>query len=106
MVIMAFTVVGCSKTSRPETAGKVFDTAPAATKERWDRAVAAAKTNDYATAIINLRLMRTETQLTPKQAQVVEDTMTSVSAKMYEAFNRDEPGAQKAMEELRQFRGR
>jgi len=79
---------------------KVFDRAPAAVKESWTQAVACAQTNDYAGATLLLAGLRKQ-ELTPEQSAAVEASLKTVTQAMYEAADRGDLAAKKAIEELK-----
>jgi hypothetical protein len=98
MLLLAL-VAGCSK-SPLGVKSPAFDNAPAALKETWVQAVASAQTNDYAGAAIRMMGLRRE-QLTPEQAAAVEAALKSVTEAMYQAADRGDANALKAVEELK-----
>ena len=100
-VALVTLVASCSK-SPSSIGGKstVFDSAPAAVKESWTRAVACAQTNDYAGATILMLGLRKQ-ELTPEQSAAVEASLKTVTEAMYEAADRGDLAAKKAIEELK-----
>lgn len=101
-------LVACGKSAGSVAAGKarLFASAPAETKGKWDIAAAAATTNDFALAIVTLQQLQTQTNLTAEQRQAVDQTATAVSDQMYDAANKGDPKAQKAIDDLRKLRQR
>jgi len=100
-VALVALVASCSKS--PTSIGgmsTVFDSAPAAVKESWSQAVASARTNDYVGATILLLGLRKQ-DLTPEQSAAVEVSLKTVTEAMYEAADRGDPAAKKAIEELK-----
>ena len=98
-ILLLALVVGCSKNSSC-VRSTAFENAPAATKELWGQAVAAAQTNDYAGAAVRMMSLRKE-QLTPEQAAALESALKTVTEAMYQAADRGDPAALKAVEELK-----
>jgi hypothetical protein len=100
LTVLAALVASCSRS--PSSIGgksKAFDSAPAAVKESWTQAVACAQTNDYAAATILMKELRKQ-ELTPEQSAAVEASLKTVMEAMYEAAERGDPAAKKAIEEL------
>jgi hypothetical protein len=86
--------------------GKQFQTATPEIKGSWDRAMAAAKTNDFAVAITTLQRLRLEPGMTPAQTQAIDKSLTTLNDQMYEAANSGDEKAKKAINDLRILRGR
>lgn len=107
MMVLTLIVAGCGqKLMSTNAAEKAFTSADPALKAEWEKAMSAYKTNDYAQAIITLRMMRAQPNLNPQQFNAVEDMRTIISSKMTEAANNGDTNAQRSVEELQQFRGR
>ncbi len=85
---------------------KQFASADPQTKEQWETALAAMKTNGYAVAYVNLQSLAEKTNLTAEQLNAVHETVASLSDKMYEAANKGDQEAVKAIQELRGSRRR
>ena len=110
VVGMAAAVAGCHSKMSANSASAAFASADAATKATWDKAMAASQTNDYAMAIIALRTLRLQSDLTQQQYKALDDTLATLSDRMYDAANRGDEAAKKSVEDLRkmtmQMRGR
>lgn len=105
---MAIGLLGCGKGSNKITADSqaAMASADPAIKVKWDSAMSAAKSNEYAGAIIILKSMVDDPKLTPEQKTAVENSMKAVSDEMYDALNRGDAKAQQAIEQLRTMSGR
>jgi hypothetical protein len=103
--LLTLALMGCSKdaTSVGSRHTKAFQSADAQTKALWDTAMAAAKTNGFALAIVTLKSLQVQPALTPEQLKAVNETATAVSDQMYKAANRNDPAALQAIEELRKL---
>lgn len=99
-------LVACGKSGSSMAAGKsrLFASAPPEVKEKWDIAAAAAGTNDFALAMLSLQQLQALTNLTAEQRQAVGQTATAISDQMYEAANKGDANAQKAIDDLRKLR--
>lgn len=107
MMVLTLFVAGCGqKLMSTNAAEKAFTSADPTLKAEWDKAMSAYKTNDYAQAIMTLKMMRTQPNLNPQQFNAVEDMRTIIMSKMTEAANKGDTNALKSLEELQQFRGR
>ena len=79
---------------------KAFDSAPAEVKQVWLMAVEASKTNDYVGGqTLFHRLLNQE--LTPEQKDAVSKESTALNQRLYDAFDKGDAAAVKAVEELR-----
>jgi hypothetical protein len=96
-------MTGCGKAAPPKVASgtKVFDAVSPEIKAEWDKTLAAAAANDYATAITTCRKLQARGDLNDAQRAAVIDTMTAVNSKMSDAAQKGDPNARKAIEELR-----
>jgi hypothetical protein len=84
---------------------KAFDSAPPAIKERWGAVVSGLHSNGFnAKAQITLWDLRQEQALTPEQKGVVEETLKTLSGRMYDAAGRGDPAALKALKDVRERR--
>jgi hypothetical protein len=99
LFFLAMVLAGCGK-SVSGVKSNAFDNAQAPVKEVWVQAVACAQTNDYAGAAIRMMGLRNE-RLTPEQAAAVESAMKTVTEAMYQAADRGDAAALKAVEELK-----
>lgn len=108
-ICLGLGLVGCSK---EESRADLADSEPAMAsvdptiKTTWDKAMTAAKANEYAGAIMLLKTIVDDPKLTPEQKAAVENAMKAVSDQMYDALNRGDAKAQQAIEELRRASGR
>lgn len=66
-------------------------------------AIAAAKTNGYVTAILTLKQLQRETNLTPEQAKAVTETLTALNDQMFKAAGKGDPNAKQAVEQLQKL---
>jgi hypothetical protein len=104
----ALLVPGCHKNaaSMASENAKLFQSADPAVKGDWDAAVAAFRTNGYATAIITLKNLRQQTNISSQQATAVDQMLTAVNDQMYEAANKGDANATQSIEDLRKAMGR
>jgi len=105
---VAFLLVGCQKNaaSMASDNAKLFQSADPTIKADWDAAIAATRTNGYAAAILSLKSLRQQTNLTSQQATAVDQMLTAINDQMYEAANKGDANAQQSIEELRKAMGR
>ena len=107
LTVLTLIVAGCGqKLMSTNAAEKAFASADPALKAEWDKAMSAYKTNDFAQAIMTLKMMRNQPGLNPQQFNAVEDMRTIINTKMTEAANNGDTNALRSVEELQQFRGR
>ena len=94
---------GCSKKDQAKAANqaKAFHAAAPGLKAEWDKIMAAATADDYATAISTCRKLQARTDLSEEQRTAVNDTMTAVNEKMTAAAEKGDAKARKAIEDLR-----
>jgi hypothetical protein len=97
---LAALLCGCGK-NVPKAAvdPKAFDAAAPEIKQVWDQALAAAASNDFASAILTLRLMSRQ-PLSPEQGKAAHDAIIFYVTKLREAAKSGDPAATKAMKEL------
>jgi len=102
--LLALFTEGC----KPSVGGnaKAFDTASPEVKTAWAQSLAAAKTNDFAGAIVGLQRLKQQTGLSAQQTEAIDKSLTAVSDQMYEAANNGDANAKKAINDLRLLRGR
>jgi hypothetical protein len=96
-------LVGCGHKGSELSAAelKAFDSAPAETKQMWVAALGASKTNDYVGGqTLFYKLLGGD--LSPEQRAVVSKESTALNERLYAAFEKGDPEAKKAIEELRQ----
>ncbi len=90
----------CHRDSERAPDSQPFTQAPEAVRRVWDLAVAADKTNDYATAqTLFYGLLRE--QLTPQQRQAVDEASTALNQRFLKSLQSGDPGAKAALAELR-----
>jgi len=103
-LFLGFAAAGCKK-SGSTGAGtvdlKAFDSAAAEVKEDWATALAAAQTNDYATAYLTLTRMQAQQQLTEAQYQALAAESTLVHTRMTDAAQKGDADALKAIQDIR-----
>lgn len=106
-LVLLATLAGCSKDAESlgSARSKLFQSADPAIKAQWEAANASVKTNGYAEAIIGFKRLQ-GANLSPEQRKAVDETVTAVSDQMYEAANKGEAGAIKAVQHLRDVSGR
>src|SRR3954463_3581651 len=94
---------GCSKKDQAKAANqaKAFDAAAPGLKAEWDKILAGAAADDYATAISTCRKLQARTDLSEEQRTAVNDTMTVVNDKMTTAAEKGDAKARRAIEDLR-----
>ncbi|HYG34230.1 MAG TPA: hypothetical protein VEC99_05575 [Clostridia bacterium] len=109
LTVIGLMLAGCGSKSAQSVAterSKVFQSAPAEVKTDWDAAMSAVKTSDYATAVLTLRKLAMQTNLTQEQIDAVSKTSVAVSDQMYAAANKGDPKAEEALQTLRKAMGR
>ncbi|HPC62939.1 MAG TPA: hypothetical protein PKX23_19920 [Verrucomicrobiota bacterium] len=80
---------------------EAFNNAPPEIKQKWDKALQDDKANNYAAAgKAYFELLRTP-NLSPEQLQAVQNAAAALNQKMYEAADKGDAAAQKAIDELR-----
>jgi len=102
MIAAALVGVSCgcrAKANREAVASQSFVQAPDDLKQMWELALAAARTNDYATAQTLLFALMRE-QLTPEQRQAVNDESTALNDRLLKEVEKGDPAAKTALEEL------
>jgi hypothetical protein len=96
-------LAGCSKNASQQLSAadlKAFDAAAPELKQIWSVALEASKTNDYAGGqILFTKILNQE--LSPAQRDAVSKESTALNQRLYAAFEKGDPAAQKAIEELR-----
>lgn len=105
VVLASMLVVSCGSKGGGANA-KAFDSAKPEVKTLWEKAQTAAKAKDYAAALLTFQQLSLRTDLTPEQVKAVEVASTAVSDQMYEAANKGDAEATKAVETLRKARYR
>ena len=94
---------GCAKGGSQQLSAsdlKAFDSAAPDMKQMWSTALEASKTNDYVGGqLLFGKLLAME--LSPAQRDAVSKESTALNQRLYDAFSKGDPAAQKAMQELR-----
>jgi hypothetical protein len=83
-----------------------FESAPADLKTLWQVSVAAAKTNGYLAAYTNLQTLQAQSGLSSEQAKAVESLIGVVGTRMFNAANKGDPEATKALKEVESLKRR
>lgn len=96
-------VSGCSKSAAPDPGqpANAFQSATIQNQADWGLALEAAKTNDFVVAMLTLRKLQGQADLTPEQRAAVSGKMTEVNDQLAAAVQKGDPNATKAMEEIR-----
>ncbi len=107
LALALFVTAGCGhKTATLSEADlKVFDSAPAEVKQTWEKALAADKANDYLTTQ-NLLDSLGKMQLTDAQNNALQSEIGSFSLRLWQAAEKNDPAATKAVQEINQSKGR
>lgn len=93
---------GCrAKASRVAQDNAAFAQASPETRQFWDSAMAAAATNDYATAQTMFYALL-GTSLSPEQKVAVSDASTALNDRFLKALRAGDPAAQAALKAMRQ----
>ncbi len=102
LVLLAFLSAGCGSGAPKLSSAdlKAFDKAPAELKQRWEKAVAADKSRDYLTASVSYAALLRES-LDPAQSAAVQTAIAALNTRMYEAAEKGDPNAQKAVQAQR-----
>ncbi len=107
LALVGWAVTGCGRGVNAAASGeKAFQSAPPETKAAWETAMAAAKSNDFAVALLTLGRLGTEAGLTPEQAQAVKQAAAALTDQMYAAANKGDSNGLRAIQELRKARAR
>lgn len=96
---------GCGKSQAkspdPAQQAKVIQTASPEVQKGWQLALAAAETNDFATAILTLRKLQSHANPTPEQQAAITARMNAINDQLAAAIQKGDPEATKAMQEIR-----
>lgn len=94
-------LAGCgSKASKLDSGDvKAFDNAPANIKQIWDKALAAEQAKDYATAHDSLDSLA-KMELTDSQKQAANTRLFAFQEKLWQAAEKGDPAAVKAVQEI------
>jgi hypothetical protein len=77
-----------------------FQTAAPELKSQWETAFAASATNGYVVAISTLQNLRTQANLTAEQIKAVDELNGVVGTRLFNAANKGDPEAVKALKEV------
>lgn len=99
--LASLALAGCSRKPAGLTPKEkqVFDSAPPEVKQNWDAALAAEKANDYV-ASLSLFNELLQQNLSPEQRDAASKEMTALNQRMYDAANKGDAAAKKAVEDL------
>jgi len=100
VAMLALGAAGCSKSTNA-LKSNVFDSAGPEIKAKWEKATAAAATNDYATAVIAMNEIAAQTNLTTEQRTVLNDALSGENDRMFAAAQKGDPQAKAALDEIR-----
>ena len=105
-ILGALALGSCSRKATVERAlqTRVFDSAPSEIKLTWETVVSALHTNDMVDSQIGMWKLLRQPELTAEQKALVEETLKTVSTRMFDAASRGEPAALKALREVRMGR--
>jgi hypothetical protein len=94
---------GCNQQAPPKVAAdtKAFDSASADVKDQWTKILAAAASNDYATAILGCRKLTATPDITADQRAAANTTLSAVSQKMFDTAQKGDAAAQQAILDVR-----
>jgi hypothetical protein len=102
---LGLAATGCNKSGQAAVGAvdlKAFDAAPPESKEAWDKALDAAKANDYAAVYQTLGELRKQPGLSEVRTQAISAELTLVHAQMTDALQRGDPNARKALKDIRE----
>jgi hypothetical protein len=99
---------GCSKHAAPDAvlAASAFDSAPAPVQQMWKDALACAKNGQYPRAVTNLIALRQQSQLSAEQQAAFDRAWDWVGNEAFKAANKGDSQALKAVQQMRETRGR
>jgi predicted Zn-dependent protease len=101
---MLLLLAGCGKKAEPALSSaetRAFDKAPPETKQTWNQALEATRTNDYVRAqTLLFGLLRQ--QPTPEQTEAIQKEIGISRQRLEEAVATGDPAAQAALQQLRQ----
>ena len=97
---LAALLCGCGKSGpKAEVDPKAFDAAAPEIKQVWDQAIAAAASNDPASAIMTLRALSRQDISLP-QRDAVHNALVAYESKLRENARKGDPAAAKAVKDL------
>src|SRR5262245_26181304 len=104
IIVGPLMLVGCGKPSVDAALQtKAFDSAPPEIKQAWGAVISGLQTNDFNVgAQIVLWDLRQQPALTAEQQGIVEQTLKTLSGRMFDAAGRGDPAALKAMKDVRE----
>jgi len=98
-------LTGCGKSLKVHDSG-AFNAAAPELKAKWDTAMAAWGTNGYLVTYNTLQDLRGQSSLSADQAKAVDEFIGVVGTKMFNAANKGDPEATKAVKEIQSNRRR
>jgi hypothetical protein len=101
VALLALSACNKSAAPAPGQQAQAFQSATPQNQADWGLALEASKTNDFVVAMLTLRKLQGQADLTPEQRAAVKDRMTEVNDQMAAAVQKGDPDAIKAMEEIR-----
>ncbi len=99
VVVSAAFLLGCNRGPALHDSN-AFQSASPELKTMWATAYAAAKTNGYVLAYSTLQNLRNQTNLDAQQIQAVDELIGVVGTRMFDAANKGNPEAVKALQEV------
>jgi hypothetical protein len=104
LLTICLAIMGCGKQAVAKVASnaKAFELASPEIKADWGKAMSAAASHDYATAILTCRKLRAQGKLTPQQLTAVNEAMTALNKQLLDGLQKGNPNAVRANEEVRQ----
>ena len=104
LLTICLVIMGCGKQAVAKVASdtKAFEAVSPEIKADWGKAMSAAASHDYATAILTCRKLQTQGKLTPQQLTAVNDTMTALNGQLLDGLQKGDPDAIRATKEVRQ----
>ncbi|HSU52669.1 MAG TPA: hypothetical protein VLT36_01270 [Candidatus Dormibacteraeota bacterium] len=93
-------MLACNRQSLSVHDSESFKSATPQLQSSWQACVAGAKTNGYLFAYTNLLALQSQSGLTPEQSKAVEDLMGVVGTRMFEAANKGDAEATKALKQV------
>ncbi|PWU10694.1 MAG: hypothetical protein C5B50_24925 [Verrucomicrobia bacterium] len=93
-------LIGCGKQGLSSHDSDAFKAAEPELKSKWDTAMAASQTNGYLVVYTTLQDLRAQTNLSPDQIKAVDEFLGGVGTRMYNAANKGDTEATKALKEI------
>jgi hypothetical protein len=100
LLTVCLVITGCGRKAIPKVPedSQAFETASSDLKDAWDKAVSAARTDDYATAILICHKLQMRAELTAQQRAAVIDTITAENNRLLDGLKNNDPKAIQANE--------